>query len=404
MSDKFIVVSSDCHAGLPIAQYKDYTEEKYHEMLDMSVPMTIEMSQKASESFMIKEINDEWRVGIEQQLTGAWDYKERVKMLDADGIAAEIIFPDGITEINTPPFGAGLSMPTKDMVPELQWAGAMAHNRWLAEFCANNPDRHFGVAVIPLLWDVDTAVTNMRWCYDNGFRHVMIPVITQGFAGYNHMKYDPFWRACEDLGVMVHFHSGPGPMDDFFGAGWPEESADDRPGAMGLYVSEVMWWLYRPLAFMIWGGVFERFPKLKACLTEGGTNWMLSPWLRMLDFHATAGPESAKLGDYISHLSMKPSDYFKRNIGVGASCAKRDDLEAAEFLGKDKLMWGSDYPHPEGTWPHTGVRLKENFSGVPEDDIRKLLGENAVAWYGMSEQALRPIADRIGPTYNDLQA
>ena len=63
---------------------------------------------------------------------------------------------------------------------------------------------------------------------------------------------------------------------------------------MGLYVSEVMWWLYRPLAFMIWGGVFERFPKLKACLTEGGTNWMLEPWLRMLDFHATAGPESAK--------------------------------------------------------------------------------------------------------------
>ena len=119
MSENFIVVSSDCHAGLPIAQYKDYTEEKYHEMLDMAVPITIEMSQKASESFLIKDINDEWRKGIEQQLTGAWDYKERVKMLDADGIAAEIIFPDGITEINTPPFGAGLSMPTKDMVPEL---------------------------------------------------------------------------------------------------------------------------------------------------------------------------------------------------------------------------------------------------------------------------------------------
>ena len=89
MSENFIVVSSDCHAGLPIAQYKDYTEEKYHEMLDMAVPITIEMSQKASESFLIKDINDEWRKGIEQQLTGAWDYKERVKMLDADGIAAE---------------------------------------------------------------------------------------------------------------------------------------------------------------------------------------------------------------------------------------------------------------------------------------------------------------------------
>ena len=137
--ENFIVISSDCHAGSLIAQYKDYTEEKHHEMLDMAVPITIEMSQKASESFLIKEINDDWRKGIEQQLTGAWDYKERVKMLDADGIAAEIIFPDGITEINTPPFGAGLMMPTKDMVPELQWAGAMAHNRWLSEFALTTP-------------------------------------------------------------------------------------------------------------------------------------------------------------------------------------------------------------------------------------------------------------------------
>ena len=403
MSDDFIVVSSDCHAGLPIAQYKPYVEKKYHDILDMAVPITIEMSQKASESFMIKDINDEWRKGIEQQLTGAWIYEERVKMLDADGICAEVIFPDGITEINTPPFGAGLSMPTKDMTPDLQWAGAMAHNRWLAEFCANNPHRHFGVGVIPLLWDVDTAIRNMRWCAENGLRHVMIPVQTHEFPGYNHIKYDPFWEACQDLGVMVHFHSGPGPMEDFFGPNWPEESADDRPGAMGLYVSEVMWWLYRPLAFMIWGGVFERFPKLKSCLTEGGTNWMLAPWLRMLDFHATTGPESAKLGDYTSHLSMKPSEYFKRNIGVGASCAKRDDLEACSFLGKDKLMWGSDYPHPEGTWPETGVRLKENFSGFPEEDIRKLLGENAINWYGMSKEVLQPIADRIGPKFADFQ-
>ena len=121
MSDRLIVVSSDCHAGLPIAEYKPYIAEKYHEMVDMAVPITIEMSQKASESFLIKEINDEWRQGIETELTGAWVYEERVKMLDKDGIAAEVIFPDGITEINTPPFGAGLSMPTKDIVPELQW-------------------------------------------------------------------------------------------------------------------------------------------------------------------------------------------------------------------------------------------------------------------------------------------
>jgi len=123
----------------------------------------------------------------------------------------------------------------------------------------------------------------------------------------------------------------------------------------------------------------------------------------MFDFHATAGPESAKLGDYTGHLSMKPSEYFIRNIGVGASCAKRADMEVCSFLGKDKLMWGSDYPHPEGTWPQTEVRLAENFSGFPEEDIRKLLGENAIQWYGMSRDALKPIADRIGPVAGIFQ-
>ena len=398
MSERMIVVSSDCHAGLPIAQYKPYIEKKFHEMLDLSVSMTIEHSLKASERFLIQEINEEWRKGNEQRLTGAWDYAERVKMLDEDGITAEIIFPDGITEINTPPFGAGLSLPTKGIQPELQWAGAMAHNRWLAEFCARRPERHYGVGIIPLLWDVDTAITNMQWCRQHGLRHVMIPVMQGQFPGYNHIKYDPFWEACQSLEVMVHFHSGPGPMDEFFGPNWPDQSADDRPGAMGLYVSEVMWWLYRPLAFMIWGGVFERFPKLKACLTEGGTNWMLEHWLGMLDFHASAGPESAKLGDYTGHMSMKPSEYFMRNIGVGASCARRADLEVCAFLGKDKLMWGSDYPHPEGTWPNTEDSLMKNFRGLPEEDIRKILGENALRWYEMPREALQPIADRIGPT------
>jgi hypothetical protein len=128
-----IVVSTDCHAGLHIADYKPYVESKYHEMLDMAVPITVDMLEKSESMFLIKEINDAWRAPIKKELTGAWDYRERLNMLAGDGIAAEIIFPDGITEKNTPPFGAGLGLSPRDMVPELQWAGAMAHNRWLAE-------------------------------------------------------------------------------------------------------------------------------------------------------------------------------------------------------------------------------------------------------------------------------
>ena len=149
MSERLIVVSADCHAGLPIADYKPYVESRYHPMLDVAVPVQLEMMEKASKSFLIDEINEAWRAPIRQQLTGAWDYSERLKMLAHDGIAAEILFPDGITENNTPPFGAGLGLSPRDAVPELQWAGAMAHNRWLAAVWAHAPSRRIGAGALP---------------------------------------------------------------------------------------------------------------------------------------------------------------------------------------------------------------------------------------------------------------
>lgn len=398
MSDRVLVVSSDCHAGLRIADYKPYVESQYHEMLDMAVPVTEEMMDRSESMFLIKEINDEWRAPIEKELTGAWDYKERLNMLSGDGIAAEIVFPDGITEKNTPPFGAGLGLSPKGIVPELQWAGAMAHNRWLSELCANNPVRHIGVASIPLLWDVDQAVEAIRWCVDNGLNNVMIPTLWYEHAPYHDRKYDPFWEVCEDLDVIIHFHSGPAPHSEYFGENFPmEDRRDELTGAMGIYVSEVMWWLYRPLTFMIWGGVFERYPKLKAMIVEGGTMFMLPPWLKLMDFQYNEGDISAKLGDFKSHLSMAPSDYFYRNVGIGASCVRRDDIENRKDIGVNNIMWGSDYPHPEGTWPNTNKYFAETFSGIPEEDGRKILGGNAVDFFGLDRERLQAVANEIGP-------
>ena len=398
MTDRVLVVSTDCHAGLRIADYKPYVETKYHEMLDMAVPITEEMMDKSESLFLIKEINDEWRAPIQKELTGAWDYQERLNMLEGDGIAAEIIFPDGITEKNTPPFGAGLGLSPKDMVPELQWAGAMAHNRWLAELCANDPARHIGVASIPLLWDVDEAIDAVHWVADNGLNSVMLPTLWYDKAPYHDVKYDPFWGACEDLGVIIHFHSGPAPHAEYFGTNFPmEDRRDELPGAMGIYISEVMWWLYRPLTFMIWGGVFERFPRLKAMVVEGGTMFMFPTWLKLMDFQYNEGEISAKLGNYRGHLSMKPSKYFARNCGIGASCVRRADIENRHQIGLEQIMWGSDFPHPEGTWPHTSRYLQETFSGIPEEDGRKILGGNAVQFYGLDEVKLQIVADEIGP-------
>ena len=84
--------------------------------------------------------------------------------------------------------------------------------------------------------------------------------------------------------------------------------------------------------------------------------------------------------------------------GIGASCVLRPDLEGRADIGLEKIMWGSDFPHPEGSWPNTAQYFKDNFSHFPEADGRKILGENAVKFYGLDRQRLQAVADQIGPT------
>ena len=384
--DRYLVISSDCHAGLPPEKYRDYVDPQYREVFDAALPIQLERTREMGKKFLIDEINAQWRRGRERALSGAWDHEERTRVLDADGIAGEVIFPDGITEMNMPPFGAGLSLPTEEVVPELQWAGARAHNRWLAEFCQMAPERRAGVAIVPMLWDVDAAVREVRWAREHGLRGILIPSMWGKLSAYHDPKYDPVWAACQELDTVVHLHSGAAPMDDYA----------EHPGMMGIYISEVCWWAARPLWFLIWGGVFERHPALKLAITESTTIWVPET-LRLLDFRYEETHYAAKLGDYRSHLSRKPSEYFHRNVYLGASCMPRREVELRHQIGLANLMWGSDYPHPEGSWPTTRAQLQEAFRGVPEDELGAILGGNAARVYGFDTEKLAPLVARIGP-------
>jgi predicted TIM-barrel fold metal-dependent hydrolase len=192
-------------------------------------------------------------------------------------------------------------------------------------------------------------------------------------------------------------------MEEFFGEGFPDSDQANYPGAVGIYISEVFFWTYRPLVFMLWGGVFERFPGLKASVTETGQGWLLPPMLRMLDHHFRDNEFSAKLGDYRGHLSMSPTDYFRRNCAIGASCMPRADAEIRHEMGVEQIMWGSDYPHPEGTWPYTRERMVETFKALPQDDVVAMLGGNAANFYGFDEESIQGIAAEIGPLCADFQ-
>ncbi len=319
--DRYLVISSDGHAGPRPEVYRDYLDPQYREEFDVQHKARIAMLEAAGDRLEMREESMKWAEGKDTGLSGAWDSDRRIEVIDGDGVAGEILFVDGLTESNSPPFGGDLALMPMGANPELQWAGARAHHRWLAELCQMAPERRRGVAIVPALWDVDEAVKEVRWARQNGLGSILIPNLWGKLAPYHHPKYDPLWAVCEELDVVIHFHSGATPREDYFGA-WPGDGSDILPGAMGIYISEVAWWVARPVTFLIWGGVFERFPALKVAITEGTCIWV-PDYLKLLDERYEVTHFSAKLGDYRSHMSMRPSEYFARNLKVGASCMPR---------------------------------------------------------------------------------
>ena len=401
--DRYLVISSDGHAGPRPEIYREYLDPKYHEQFDIQQKARMEMLALAGNFLEMREESKKWADGKEHGLAGAWDSDRRIEILDADGIAAEILFVDGLTEENSPPFGGDLGMVPMGADPELQWAGARAHNRWISEFVAMEPDRRFGLAQVLPFWNLDDAIQEIHWAKEHGLGGILMPHLWMNQTPYHHPKYEPLWTACEEQGIIIHFHSGAAPMQDYFGAdifGASQDNNDapvEMPGALGIYVTEVSWWLSRPLVYMIWSGVFERHPRLKVAITEGSSIWV-PELLALMDQRYDDHHFSAKLGTgYKKHLSMKPSDYFRRNVRIGSSCMSRREAELRHEIGVGNIMWGTDYPHPEGTWPYTRKMMVETMHGLPEADIEAMLGGNAAEFYGFDLKKLNPLAERIGP-------
>lgn len=389
MNDRYVIVSSDCHAGLPCEEYRPYLDSRYHDQFDDHLAerwANREATLKLSYDYVMN-----WETENAEGLRGAFDPDQRDKELDADGVAGEVIFPDAdaVTGMESPPFGAGLGAGTvKD--PELVFAGAIAHNRWLAEFCSGAPERRAGVALVPITHDIGRGVAEIeRLAGTPGIRGILIPTMWRDHLPYNHPDYDPVWAAAADTGLVVHTHCGEAPREEY-------------TNNIGPYLAEVTWWAARPIAHLLFSGVFERHPAMKFCVTEAAGYWVADLMWKW-DQYFGGGHTTAKLAAAMKGLISKlPSDYFGSNIFVGASTMSREEIRRRLVIGCDVMMWGTDYPHPEGTWPHTIDRLRASFHDVPVEDTALLIGGTAIGCYGMDPVALRAIADKIGPTPADL--
>jgi predicted TIM-barrel fold metal-dependent hydrolase len=165
---------------------------------------------------------------------------------------------------------------------------------------------------------------------------------------------------------------------------------------------ELPWFAHRPVWHLIFGGVLERHPRLRVVLTEQGVAW-LPRGLETLDwfYRRMTLPEAAEslyFGAVAAGMSMTPSEYFHRNFWVGASFLRPSEAPLRYDVGLDRIMWGADYPHSEGSYGFTTEALRAAFGGLPEAEVRAMVETNAAGFFGFDLEALRPLADEIGPS------
>lgn len=393
MEDRYLLVSSDGHAGPPASLYRQYLEPAYRERFDAhqaELEALREMTRTTDKGF-----GESWEAQTgDGGLSAAYDSDRRCAELDREGVAVEVLFPDadvlGTGRVASSPFGSGLAS-GRDTEPELVMAGARAHNRWLADFCAAAPDRRIGAAVVPITVDVDQAVAEIRAVRDLGLTGVMIPTRWFDAPAYHDPVYEPVWATLAELGMVLHTHSGAGPADYEVG-----------PGFMAIYATEAWWWAARPLWVLLWSGVFERHPELRYVIAENGA-WWVPDLVKKMDEKFHGGHNTKKLGNvFREHLSMPPSDYVDRNCAFAASTPGGDDIDRRHEIGVGNILWGNDFPHPEGTYPYTRERVRQRFGSMDVAEARAILGLNAVEVYGLDAGSLAPLVERIGPIVAEI--
>ncbi|MCZ6855799.1 MAG: amidohydrolase family protein [Gammaproteobacteria bacterium] len=372
--DPYILITADTHAGGSHAQYREYLDPAYRDAFD------------------------DWRGGYKnpaQEHYGSkkmrnWDLAIRTNDQNGQGVVGEVVFPNTV-----PPFFSKsivIAQPPKPEDYERSLAGIRAHNRWLKDFCAEDPDRRAGIGLI-LPNDLDEAIKDVEFIAQAGLRGgVLLPLIPPD-CNWLTPLYDPAWdklfAAIQDHDLVINQHSGQGSPD--YGRSLVGEA---------LWISEVTFYCQAGYRHLLMSGVFERFPKLKYILTESGCAWV-GPMLKQLDrihmgIEAGAIGEMHYDGDWV--LKDLPSEYARRNCWYGASFPSKAELDGLNEIGAENVLWGNDYPHYEGTFPYNLESLRLTFADVPERERRMLFGENAAQLYSFDLDKLKPLADRYGPT------
>ena len=306
------------------------------------------------------------------------------KTWTSDGVDAGILFPSNAFKL----YNAVADS-------ELLSACFRTYNDWIGEFCNAHPDRLHGIAMLNVD-DVEDGVRELERCAKLGFAGAMIPVFPPLYPHegrrYSSPDYAPLWAAAQDLDMPLHLHILTNRRSFDEAVHDPNSLVAAAGGDLSLaFLSCHAHWPSMSLGDIIFSGVFERYPKLRVGVVEFELSW-IPHFLERIDntYTQTGVIDESRLRQFDPRFAtrplregMLPSDYFHQNVFAGF---QEDALGISlrEIIGVDNIMWGSDYPHPESTFPRSRQILEEILRDCTEQEKAKMVGGNAARIYHLS--------------------
>jgi uncharacterized protein len=356
------IISADGHVCEPANCYVDHIDPRYRD----EAPR-IETLDDGTDAFVVPGMKRPVPLGfidgagfrpserVERAKTmkfsdvrpAAYLGRERMPFMDRDGIAAELIYAS---------VGMGLFM-HRD--PEYKDACLWAYNRWLAEMCADAPDRVFGMAQTAVL-GVDQAIADFQRAKEMGLVGMMMPGDPL-HEDYDHPDYDALWECATDLQLPICFHI----LTSRAGALTMATRGHKMNGFLGIIRA-----IQDVVGLMVLGGVFERHPDLKLVVAESDAGW-LPHYMYRMDHAARMNAEDG----IIPGLSRLPSEYIRANVYA----TFQDDVTAYETIGRfpyEHLLWASDFPHTDSTWPRSREIIEEQASHLTEAQHQAIFRDN----------------------------
>ncbi len=378
------VADSDMHVVEPADLWERYIDPKWAHVAPIGLTQTArDMRVRVKDAILLRSGRPHpregigsvggrpWRAEQDEALAASearlFDAASQVEAMRAEGIDSTVLFPSRGLFV--------LGLQSADYVgpdglePALATAIARAYNDWMADFLKDCglPGRTFGASMIAP-HDVDGAVAELQRSVDLGFKAAFLAPGLVDAAPWHHPRYDPLWRAAEELGVAVCFHGGgrTSLLPDF---------------SFGAHLDRLMLWhsFNQPLGIMFVaacftsGGILARFPELRVGLLEGNCSWAPFLMYRLDEHWEWTGKYEAP------GVTMKPSQYLARNCFLSCEADERASRHYVEEFGDDNVVFSTDYPHADSKFPHA----TETFLTLPltNSSKKKILWDNYCKLY-----------------------